>query len=469
MTAASAEGLSFTYGGADAPALDGVDLELAAGEVLLLEGPSGEGKSTLLRALCGLVPHFHGGRFAGRVTVAGHDTLATAPARIARLAGMVFQDPESQAVLGAVARDVAFGLESAGVPPGAIPGRVREALALAGAGHLADRAIATLSGGERQRVALAAVLAARPPVLLMDEPTSQLDDAAAAALGDVLRRLAAEEGTAVVLAEHRHERVRAVAGRALTVRGGCLEPAGPEPPEPEAPEPAPPGELLAALEAVDAGHPGRPVLRGASLELRAGQVTTLRGPNGSGKSTLLRVLAGLHPPEAGRVLLGGRDATAVPAERRFPAVGLVGQDPGRHLLTERVDDEVGYALQRLGPPGRERRARVAETLATLDLGGLAGRHPLDLSVGQRERVALGAILAVRPAVIALDEPTRGMDPARKEALVALLRARAAEGAAVLVATHDAGFARRAADVAFEMAGGAVRPATAPAPALRGAP
>ncbi|HVH00488.1 MAG TPA: ABC transporter ATP-binding protein, partial [Miltoncostaeaceae bacterium] len=277
MTAASAEGLSFTYGGADAPALDGVDLELAAGEVLLLEGPSGEGKSTLLRALCGLVPHFHGGRFSGRVTVAGHDTLATAPARIARLAGMVFQDPESQAVLGAVARDVAFGLESAGVPPGAIPGRVREALALAGAGHLADRAIATLSGGERQRVALAAVLAARPPMLLMDEPTSQLDDAAAAALGDVLRRLAAEEGTAVVLAEHRHERVRAVAGRALTVRGGRLEPAGPEPPEPEAPEPAPPGELLAALEAVDAGHPGRPVLRGASLELRAGQVTTLRG------------------------------------------------------------------------------------------------------------------------------------------------------------------------------------------------
>jgi energy-coupling factor transport system ATP-binding protein len=264
----------------------------------------------------------------------------------------------------------------------------------------------------------------------------------------------------VVLAEHRHERVRALASRALAVRRGRLEPAGPEPPGPEPPEPAPPGGVAAALEAVDAGHPGTPVLRGAGLELRAGQVTALRGPNGSGKTTLLRVLAGLHAPDAGRVLLGGRDVTAVPAERRFPAVGLVGQDPGRHLLTERVDDEVGYALRHLALSGAERRARVAGALEALDLGGLAGRHPLDLSVGQRERVALGAILAARPAVIALDEPTRGMDPARKEALVAMLRARAAEGAAVLVATHDAGFACRAADVALEMDGGAVRPAAA---------
>jgi energy-coupling factor transport system ATP-binding protein len=216
--------------------------------------------------------------------------------------------------------------------------------------------------------------------------------------------------------------------------------------------------VLAALEDVDAGPPGAPVLRGAHLELHAGRVTTLRGPNGSGKTTLLRVLAGLHRPDAGRVVLGGRDVTGLPAERRFPEVGLVGQDPGRHLLTERVDDEVGFALSRLGLTAAERRARLAEALEQHGLTALAGRHPLELSVGQRERVALAAILAARPSVIALDEPTRGMDPDRKAALARTLRARAAEGAAVIVATHDGGFARAAGDVALEMAGGSVRPA-----------
>jgi len=463
MSAATARGLSFTYGGSGAPALAGLDLDLAAGEVLLLEGPSGEGKSTLLRALCGLVPHFHGGRFAGRVTVGGRDTLATPPARIARIAGMVFQDPEGQAVLGSVDRDVAFGLESAGVPPSEIPERVSEALAGAGAAHLSGRAIGTLSGGERQRVALAAVLAPGPAVLLMDEPTSQLDDAGAEAVGGVLRRLAAA-GTAVAIAEHRPERARPLADRVVAVRRGRLEPAGPDPAPPEPPAPAAAGPALARLEGIDAGHPGAPVLRDLGVELHAGQVTAVRGPNGCGKSTLLRVLAGLHRPDAGRVVLGGRDVTALPAERRFPRIGLVGQDPGRHLLTERVDDEVDFALRRLDLPAAERRSRIAAALEALDLGGLAARHPLDLSVGQRERVALSAILAARPSVIALDEPTRGMDPERKAALAALLRARAAEGAAVIVATHDAPFARSVADVALEMTAGGLRPAPEPAPA-----
>jgi energy-coupling factor transport system ATP-binding protein len=467
MSAATARDLRFTYGGSAAAALDGIDLDVEAGEILLLEGPSGEGKSTLLRALCGLVPHFHGGRFSGSVTVAGHDTVRTDPARICRLAGMVFQDPECQAVLGLVDRDVAFGLENAGLAPAAIPARVEAALAMAGALHLRGRSIATLSGGERQRVALAAVLAPGPGLVLLDEPTSQLDDEAAAALMATLRTLA-RSGAAIVMSEHRADRTRGVADEVVTLREGRRAGSADAQPPDGARRGAPaPGPERARLEGIDAGHPGRSVVRDAWLELRAGVVTTIHGPNGCGKSTLLRVLAGLHAPERGRVVLEGEDVTDRSVERRLPALGFVGQDPGRHLLTERVGDEVGFALRRMRLSEAERRWRAAEAIDALDLGPLIDRHPLDLSVGQRERVALAAILALGPGVIALDEPTRGMDAVRKAALAALLRARAADGAAVVIATHDASFARQVGDRALAMCDGGLR--AAPRPEAVGVP
>jgi len=460
---ARAQDVAFRYGRSGPAALDGASLEVAAGEVVVLEGPSGGGKSTLLRAFAGLVPHFHGGRFEGRVIVDGLDTRRTPPAAVARRAGLLFQDPEAQAVLATAERDVAFGPQNAGLPAEEIQARVREALADAGALALRERRIEDLSSGERQRVALAGVLASRPALLLLDEPTSQLDEEAAAALAATVRRLADERGIAVVIAEHRIERVRHVADRILAVRAGRVSAPVPwasaeaaTPPNGElAIWPTPPrpnGQLAIALEAVDAGYPGRPVLRRCSLGLAPGTVTALTGPNGSGKSTLVRVLAGLHRPDRGRVRLGEVDVTAEPAERRFPRIGLVGQDPGRHLLCERVSDEVGYALRRLGAPTAEIEGRVAREMRALDIEALAERHPLDLSVGERERVALAAVLVARPAALVLDEPTRGMDPERKASLAGDLRARAAEGAAVLVATHDATFAARAADRHVALAG-----------------
>lgn len=463
---ARVRGLTFAYGGSTMQALRGIDLDVRAGEVLVLEGPSGGGKSTVLRSLAGLVPDFHGGSVSGTVTVAGHDALREPPAALGGAAGIVFQDPEAQAVLGTVERDVAFGPANAGLPADEIARRVRRALDDSGARHLEGRRIDTLSSGERQRVAIAGVLARDPALLLLDEPTSQLDSGAAAALAATVRRLA-DRGVAVVVAEHRADRVRAVADRLLTISGGLVHATGPEPPE--GPPMVPPcdavGPAAARMEHISARYGDRVVLSDASMALVAGRVTALVGPNGSGKTTLLRVLVGLHRPEAGRVMLGDDDVSALPPELRFPRLGLLPQDPGRHLLTETVRDEIGVALMALGLTDEAREHRIAQAAREMSLLPMLDRHPLDLSVGERERVALAAILVAHPRVLVLDEPTRGMDPARKRDLATLVRARAAAGAAVLVATHDGPFAVAAADEVLQMRGGGPVPTGLPPAAL----
>jgi energy-coupling factor transport system ATP-binding protein len=413
---ATATRLTYRYPSAGRDAVRDASFNIVAGEVVVLAGPSGSGKTTLLRALAGLVPHYHGGRFGGTVTVAGS-------------VGIAFQDPEAQGVYRDVVRDVAFGLECRGVAPGELRARALAALALVGAGHLAGRTLDALSGGELQLAALAGVLAPEPALLLLDEPTAQLDDATASTLLGHLRTIA-DGGTAIVIAEHRLDRVAGIADRTVWLG------------EPDAVEAHPAaardrgGELLAG-RALVADRGERRVLDGLDVALHAGEVVALQGANGAGKSTLLRVLAGLDRPCSGTVTLLGEDVTDLPAEQRHPRLALVPQDPGRHLLCERVDEEVAFA----GPS----HAAVADALAALGIGGLAARHPRDLSAGERERVALAVALAVDPAVLLLDEPTRGMDGGSRRRLAALLRERTTPGRAVLVATHDAGFAALAAD------------------------
>jgi energy-coupling factor transport system ATP-binding protein len=424
------ERLSFAYPGAR-PALLEVSLELRAGERVALLGPSGSGKSTLLRALAGLVPHFHGGRFAGRVEVAGLDTRRARPAEIASAVATVFQDPEEQVVMTRVANEVAFGLENAGTPPAEIWPRVEEALAAVDAEHLAGRRTSELSGGELQRVCLAGALAARPRLLLLDEPTSQLDPDAAR------RFLACVEGlgTAVVLSEQRVERALALAQRVLFLdegrlvldaprakaldwlaehRPAWLAYARPQGSDPEF------GPDVCRIENVFFSYgAGPPVLAGDSLAVRRGEVVALEGPNGCGKTTLAKLAAGLLEPLSGSVVRSG------------PATYLC-QDPGRYVLAERALDEVAA-----GAGGDEARARAA--LERVGLGWAADRHPRDLSSGERERLGLAAVTVSEPELLVLDEPTRGMDPGRKRELGAWLAAYAASGRAVLVATHDRSF------------------------------
>jgi energy-coupling factor transport system ATP-binding protein len=477
---ATFSGLTYRYPERDTPALRDLTWVVAPGEFVTVTGPSGSGKSTLLRCLNGLTPHFSGGTFDGMVTVAGHDTRHYSPRVLARLTGFVFQDPEAQFVAGRVDDELAFGMEQLGVPAVTMRKRVEEVLDLLGIAALRNREIATLSGGERQRVAVAAALALQPSILALDEPTSQLDPWGAEEVLTALNRLNEDLGLTVVLAEHRLERVVAHADR-LTVLapGGTVALDGrpsdtlrradigslpamfalgrrldwdPLPlsikegraaqrrdaalgrvPAPAPPDPATPGGApVVALQRVSAGWDRRPVLRSVDLEVRPGEIVALMGRNGSGKTTLLRLVAGLHRPTSGRVLIADKDTARLHPADIAQTVGYLPQNPSALFFAETLRAELAFTLK------HHRRSGVdpESTLAALGLEHAIDRNPRDLSGGERERAALAAVLVGGPRVLLLDEPTRGMDAARKRALVATLLQLRDDGVAILLATHD---------------------------------
>ncbi len=439
-TAVALEGLSYTYpawSDQAAPALRDVTLTLHPG-LTVVDGDSGSGKSTLLRVCNGLIPHFHGGSLRGRAVVCGLDVPATPTRRLARHVGFVFQEPELGFVRGTVAREVAFFPENLGLPGDVVRQNVEEALERVGIAGLAGRRLRTLSGGERQRVALAAALAGAPAVIALDEPLSQLDARGAAALIAALLGMAAA-GTTVVVAEHRLGSTHLAGARRLRLASGGLA---------EAPMPSDVLAVSAGSRAATAGYPGgrsraprpgteswslrrtaigvdgRPLLVDVDLAGAAGEAVIVTGANGSGKTTLLRTIAGLAPPLAGDV------------ERRPGRIAYLPQEPGVLLHRQSVRDEIEQTLRWSKAGGT-----AHEVLDLLGLEGLADRDPRDLSGGQRQRAALAVVLAGRPALALLDEPTRGMDSAARTGLGAALRRLTEGGTAVVAATHDADLAR----------------------------
>ena len=422
MAIATLNHLTYWYPGGAKPAMKDACLRIEHG-LTVVAGPSGGGKSTLLRVFNGLVPHFHGGRIAGSIEVMGLDVIATPTRTMARQVGFVFQDPELQTVYNVVDREVAFGLENVGVPRPEIANRVEEAMHAAGIADLAGRAVRTLSGGERQRVALASALAMRPSLVVLDEPTSQLDPDGAQMVLAAATRLV-DDGRSVIISEHRLDHLLRRAAGLVLVDGGNMTTAEPDAWRPPAPPPRPARATAAgseawSLEHVSAGFDGRPVLAGVELAGRSGEIVVLSGPNGGGKTTLLRLIAGSLAPLGGRVW------------RRPGRVAYLPQNPTVLLHRPTVRAEVNFTLERSGEP--EQPETILEELGLLPV---ADRYPRDLSCGERQRAALAAVLPGSPACVLLDEPTRGIDASARGALVALVARLRDRGAAVVLATHD---------------------------------
>ncbi|MFI2114995.1 ABC transporter ATP-binding protein [Streptomyces rubiginosohelvolus] len=507
------ERVSVRYEGTERPTLSGVDITVPEGELVLLVGPSGVGKSTLLGTVPGLVPHFTGGLLSGRVTVDGRDTRTHKPRELADLVGTVGQDPLAHFVTDTVEDELAYGMESLGLAPDVMRRRVEETLDLLGLAELRDRPIATLSGGQQQRVAIGSVLTPHPKVLVLDEPTSALDPAAAEEVLAVLQRLVHDLGTTVLMAEHRLERVvqyadqvillpaqgappvmgppaeimkvspvrppvaelgllagwdplplsvrdarrgagglrERLAGASVPARTDAAPASGPAPVPVVAAERSRPGRLARLL----GRGPAAPVtpaaadpvtrvdglgvrrgrveaLRRVTLTVASGETVALMGRNGAGKSTLLGALVGMIEPTAGSVRVGGLAPARTDPRAMVRRVGLVPQEPRDLLYADTVAAECAAADRDAGAAEGTCRALVSELLP----GVGDDTHPRDLSEGQRLALALALVLTGRPPLLLLDEPTRGLDYAAKARLVGVLRGLAAEGHAIVLATHD---------------------------------
>lgn len=458
------------YRATPTPILTDLDLRLHPGEVVGIAGPSESGKTTLAYLLAGLVPSTVRAAASGRLVVGNQTYDFSRPVDRRdwlRRVGLAFSEPYYQltGAVDTVAEEVGFPLENLGVNPAGVRDRVRAILDEFDLGPLAGRSPFELSVGQQQRVVLAATVAPEPQVLLLDDAFEHLDPAGWNALRAVLGQLRARGGAAVVLSGRRRY-LEHLADRTFWLEGGRLRPlpAGSARP-PERIPPGSPGPVVAEVDNLHVGYrPGEAVLRGISFQVRAGEALAILGPNGAGKSTLLMVLLGLLRPWSGRVSILGLDAGREPPWRLARAIGYLPQNPTEALFGPTVRDDVAFGPRNLGLPRGEVQRRVETWLAAAGLGGRARQHPLELSPGWRRLVALASTLALETPILALDEPTVGLDDHLCEHLVRLLGQLKVAGRAILFVSQDAGFAARLADRAILLADGQVV-AEGPAEAL----
>jgi len=436
------EDLSFRYRDRQGAAIHNISFEASPGEVLLIAGASGCGKTTLIRCINGLIPRSYKGEINGRVNVFGEEVKDWPLSRISQKIGTVLQDPERQILGTKVLNEVAFGLENLGLPRPEIHQRVNEALDFIKISHLANRETFHLSGGEKQKVALAGVLAMRPSILLLDEPLASLDPASAQDTLDTVRQLA-EDGMTVLMVEHRVEDVmRIQPERVMFMSEGeirylgnlsglskvvnyhevklpaedILERAKADsaPVElkllPTAAAAGAEKEALVKFENVAFGYESeREVLHGIDLEIKRGDIIAVLGPNGAGKTTFVKHAIGLLKPKSGHVLVNGQDTRRASVAEIASTLGYVFQSPSHMLFAPTVYEELAFGPKNLRHPQEVIETEVKEALQIVNLADKEKDPPLALSFGQQKRVSIAAILAMRSRILVMDEPTAGQD------------------------------------------------------------
>ena len=470
-------GVSLIYPTSTKTILEDLTFTVAEGELVLVMGSTGSGKSSLLRLVNGLVPHHTGGILAGDINVNGISTREVKPGGLAHLVGIVGQNPANGFVADIVEEELAFGMETLNMPPDVMRKRVEEVLDLLSLAHLRNRSIATLSGGEQQRVAIGSALVMHPKILVLDEPTSALDPIAAEEVLSIVHRLVHDLGLTVIISEHKLERVIQFADRIIHIKSDGQTMIGTPQEVLMVSDIAPPivelsralnlpevnlsvrdmrrvttrlrqelskievsdpvksqssTEVAVAVNRVTHSYAGSQALREISLRFNAGEIVAIMGRNGAGKSSLLRAIAGILTVDRGAISVHGINPVHLLGGERTKTVGFVPQEPGDLLYSQSVLSECRAA-------DSDNRIEQGDTFSLLEklVPGISGQtHPRDLSEGQRLALALAVVLSAKPKVLILDEPTRGLDYSAKNSLIASLRNYASNGSLVLVATHD---------------------------------
>lgn len=498
--------VSFRYEGSEDFALRDIDLEIAAGEIVLITGPAGSGKTTLCSCINGLVPHYHEGKLTGQVLVRGYNTAKARIGGLASLVGMVFQDPESQLVTASVADEVAFGPENLGVPREEINQRVSAALMATRLPGYDDRDPHSLSGGEQQACVIAAIYAMHPEIYIMDEPLANLDPVGRAQVLKVVVEVAKQRGKTLVIVEHALEEVLPMVDRILVLDHGQIVRDGPVSealsagdlpkvftrppivrlaekyqltplpltpdhfyealnaryrlkkinPNHANPRQALAGETIIELQDVSFSYDKRhATLDNINLRIYKGELVAILGRNGSGKTTLVRHIIGLLQPDQGNVVVLGKDVSVTPTHELAQHVGFCFQNPNHQIVSFNVRDEMAFGLKAHNIDPSEFEDRIRESLAFVDMLDYIDAEIFDLGKGQKQRLALASVLTLKPRVLIIDEPTTGQDPQMTDEIFEIIKRLNDAGTTVLMITHKVDYAAIYAQRAVVMQNGKV--------------